>query len=68
MLAPGWEQTNKVITYTFIRPLVTLPHEFSKEAGDSVAALGPSLEQVGEIPVKLAGLLAGFARRCGSSG
>src|SRR5229473_7721284 len=54
MLTPCWEQTNNIVTDTLIRPLVALLHQFAKKARDSVAAVFPTPEQVGEIPIKLA--------------
>ena len=63
MLAPCWEQTDQVVIDTAIGSLVAAFDEFAKEAGNIVATLGPALEEVGEIRIKLTGLLTRFAGR-----
>jgi hypothetical protein len=50
-----------MVTDTLIGALVALLGEFSKQAGDVMAAVLRATDQIGEIPIKLAGLLTWFA-------
>ena len=61
MLASLWEQTDNVVMEGGIGSLVTLLHEFSKDARHVVTALVPSLENVREVGIKSTALLARFA-------
>jgi len=57
-----------MVSDTLIRALVALLGEFSKKAGDVVAPVFPATNQIGEIPIKIAGLLTWFALgKCASS-